>query len=238
MQFLIPYGGGFDSTTLALLCSHLKSEHKLTLGHVNYGQKANLNEEHALKKLICLFETKKLLIDAINCNVDLSFSNATIMHNTHVGDTKSNMLLLRNPIIISLLCSKYLALYPDTKELMILLAFHLEPDDTPFKDALTDYLEPLQLVLSKVTDVNIKLVTPFELLSRQEIYSLGRTLCEDFKKIAYSCYEETKCVDSENMCSHCSLERTMEQFFQENSKSRLDTSKIKYLNKYISIKDF
>lgn len=195
---IIPCGGGYDSTALALLrhvaqckASHAPSD--TILVHIDYGQKAAEAERASVTKL-----AERLNFKMHTAQLPITYSSARIMKGTDVGiKPESNRLDLRNPLLITY-CASYAASlgYTDIK---IGMGFHVEPEGSTFKDAMVEYLQPLAKSLTLASDATIDIVAPIKHLRRDSIFRLGCKADVEAMRDAHSCYQETRC----GVCPHC-----------------------------------
>lgn len=271
-KIIVPYGGGYDSTSLLILLNAAsgrllskvnrrlfsdKVKLPITIGHIDYGQKASSRERIALEEV-----TKQLVnldITPVYGSMDLSFSQATILKDSNVGvDPKYNVLALRNPLIISYLASLSLSTDPDISDLIFMLGYHVEPQDSPFHDAKTHYLESLSMALSFSSGATINVEAPLSTLTRQEIFNVGRLVNYRAMNCAYTCYEGIPCVKigfkvdpNTCLCSHCSTALLMMENYNEafgedklkipseftELKSRVLHTFVEYLHQYVDVEE-
>lgn len=189
MQSLLLYGGGLDST--ALLLQLLQDYPNLKVLHFNYGQKAFLAERQA-----ALYWCNKYDLELIPMTTDLSFSQATIMKGTSVGNRETNRLELRNLVLIAQAASFAASTFNSS---ILYLGFHKEPYNSGFLDAKQNYLPYLRDTLDKATDRPVCLSTPFRDMTRQEILELGIKLDKEILTHSHTCYEPQTC----GVCVHC-----------------------------------
>ena len=189
-QNIVLYGGGLDSTAVVLILLRNGFQH-IRLLHVDYGQKAMLSERRALLH----FATKYNLAHTF-LTMDMSYSKATIMRNTGIGDAESNRLELRNLALISYAASYAASMFDNSK---LYVGFHVEPPGSGFLDAKREYLHSLQQSINLATDRRVVLTAPLDTLTRQEIFSVGYQIDKDIVEYSHTCYEEVVC----GKCTHC-----------------------------------
>ena len=194
MKNWILYGGGLDSTALAV-----SIDKPFSLMHIDYGQKAADKEYESAESLVARYP----LMILHTLNADLSFSNSAIMSGGIATDRHANRLELRNPFLF-MLAASYIASTDFDNQHQILLGFHKEHDRV-FPDACEDWIAHMNDMLSLATDCNIKVTAPFAKIERLDIAKIGYRYDPEFFDIAYTCYEAEEC----GRCKHCLEKRAM-----------------------------
>lgn len=195
MHYIL-FGGGLDSSALALHLSLTQSPKSIVLCHYSYGQKAQASERRVTEDFAEMLGCGYELLTS-----DMRYSNAAIMEN-HDGiatDRNDNRLELRNPLLTLSLAS-YIASTKISTTVgdRIYLGFHYEKDDV-FPDALTDWLDGMRNTLRHATRHKFFIEAPFSYMSRLDIARAGYRIRKDFFEITHTCYEGTEC----GKCKHC-----------------------------------
>lgn len=189
------YGGGLDSTALALMLGDAYTPQAVHLVHVDYGQAAAGAELVAAGKL----HARGFRLHTLS--VPLRYSHAAIMHEGVVaGDRAQNVLPLRNVVLLSVAAS-YCATreWEGRQRIALYIGFHRE-DDNVFPDAHARWLTSMENVLTRASHHAFHLHAPFSHLSRLAIAQSGyRFAGREFFDIAHTCYQSTPC----GRCAHC-----------------------------------
>lgn len=200
---IVLFGGGLDSTGVLLhLIHNVKIDpDRITLFHVNYGQKAVFQEQQAAQYFAVKYGTR-----VYSGTLDLGFSKATIMHGTAIGvEAETNRLELRNLALLGYASSYAASKYEDS---ILHVGFHVEPTGSGFPDAKTHYLQVLSTAIAKATDRTVQILAPLHSMTRLEILDMAYAIDPEVETHSYTCYESTQC----GKCMHC---QTKQQMFNE-----------------------
>ena len=189
MKRIVLYGGGLDSTVLALSLAATYSPGEIELLHIDYGQKAAPGERAAQSRMA----DRGFPVSCLSLDID--YSAASIMTPGIANERASNVLELRNPLLVAFAAS-YAASIAERS--MLYLGFHRE-DDNVFPDAHADWLRDMQSVLQQASHRSVLLMAPFCDLSRKDIFANGLQIEPALASLAYTCYEAEAC----GLCTHC-----------------------------------
>lgn len=199
MKYIVLYGGGLDSSAVALYCANSYSPEDVTLLHVDYGQKAMQAERKAMRWFASKYGFK-----TYEGAMNFGFSGANIMRGTPLGKVaETNRLELRNLVLISYAASYAASIVDVDESVTILLGFHVEPAGASFPDARTDYLAYLEDSINLATKAVIRLETPFQYLTRLQILQEWGAFDPELLTHSHTCYEQVAC----GQCTHC-VEKT------------------------------
>lgn len=204
-NFLL-YGGGLDSTALAVLL-HAEGK-KLTLVHIDYGQKAVRGERQS-----ALYFASKYGFSLGLLKADMGYSESHIMKGAPLAiNSETNRLELRNPLLITLAASYAASVFPDSAANRLYLGFHYEPPEACFPDARIEYLGSLERALRLACNTPTELRAPVHTLTRTELISKAVALDPEVLTHSYTCYQETVC----GKCTHClQLEEIKKELSQD-----------------------
>lgn len=195
MKYIVLYGGGLDSSAVALYCANSYSPEDVTLLHVDYGQKAMQAERKAMRWFASKYGFK-----TYEGEMNFGFSGAHIMKGTPLGKVaETNRLELRNLVLISYAASYAASVIDANDSVTILLGFHIEPEGAAFPDARTTYLAHLESSINKATEIEIFLETPFEYKTRLMVLQEWGPYDADLFTHSHTCYEQVAC----GQCTHC-----------------------------------
>ena len=189
MKRIVLYGGGLDSTALALSLASTYGAGEIELLHIDYGQKATPGERAAQERM----ELRGFPISRLS--LDINYSNASIMTPGIATERAANVLELRNPLLVAFAAS-YAA--STAERSMLYLGFHYEPDNT-FPDAGAAWLSDMQDVFATATHKSVLVVAPFSSMPRREVFATGIALEPQLASLAHTCYEAIAC----GQCTHC-----------------------------------
>lgn len=194
MHNYLLFGGGLDSSALALyLCATCGPEN-VTLCHVTYGQKAARPERRVTKHFAATLGCRYVLLHS-----DMRYSRASIMANTAVAsDRNDNRLELRNPLLTLTVASYIASTTSPDHESTIHLGFHHELDGV-FPDAMPLWFDAMKQVIRNASAHTIQIEAPFSGKTRTDIAAIGYKLRADFFRITHTCYEAKEC----GQCKHC-----------------------------------
>lgn len=186
---LLLYGGGIDSSALAMWLFNSKIKFDMLL--INYNQKA-YKGELAAAKYFANITNSKLIIKKINSWNDvkhplLKQGVMTDIHNKNVIALRNQTFL--NEASIYCLNNSYQSIY---------CGFHVEPKGSKFYDAKQEFVVAYQNLLL-TQKIKLKIVTPFANQTKEQyIHNLNLTTI----KKTFSCYE-SKTKKECGKCTHC-----------------------------------
>jgi len=186
---IVLYGGGLDSTALALSLGETYSPQEIELLHIDYGQKATKGERKAVERMAQRGFKHTYLAMCID------YSSAAIMRPGFANNRAANMLELRNPLLVAFAAS-YAASVAERS--VLYLGFHYEPDSV-FPDAKAGWLAPMQDVLNQATHRSVLVTAPFSDMPRAEVFATGCRIEPKLAQLAHTCYEAVAC----GKCTHC-----------------------------------
>lgn len=183
MTACLLYGGGYDSTALAL---YLK---KIDLIHFHYGQKGQKAEcKQFLQMLNAGFEGARFSLMKQEGFLERArFSCPTLPTYWH---NSAGVMKWRNPLLISAaICLGYDRIY---------YAGHIEPKGSRFYDATPKFLRRMNKAMKVL---GAKVISPFSNLTREEVFDIGVQLNPElmWRARKASCWNGNLC----GRCSHC-----------------------------------
>ena len=200
-DYIFLTGGGLDSTAQVILIMNNYvnlSVRKLLLMHIDYGQRAAMQEFHYVKKLAKKYNLSFTQIDLKHI-IKESDNLLFIKHSIEEPiDREKTVVLFRNPFLISV--ALFILLndkrFKDWRKADILVGFHREPDRV-FLDAQGEFLNHINNMLSYL-EIDNRVLALFADKDRKEIIKEAYKLDSELFDLSWSCY-----LDYERGCGVC-----------------------------------
>lgn len=181
MEIVSICSGGLDSTVLYY---YLVSQgHKVVPLNFFYGSKHNERERQAAREI---FE------DLLEINIDLSFLSSSSLINKdkqipagHYEDAsmKSTVVPFRNGIMLS-----YAVAIAEDRGMNAVAIGNHKGDHSVYPDCRPDFIDSFSWATHYGTYNEIDLLAPFTTAKKQELVTLGVSLCVPLE-LTWSCYE-------------------------------------------------
>lgn len=189
----ILYGGGFDSTALAILLHN--AGRRIVLLHVDYGQAAADVEWHHSTRLLA----QRLKVAAHQVTVALPGLTGSILKGSNqVADSQAsakldarNFMLLGvvSPLAVSLGCAS------------IYLGFHEVAADCPMPDITPAFIDAANVFVAQAVTHPLRIRSPLCRVPREDAITSAASVAPYLFDVAHTCYSSTP--GGCGVCLHC-----------------------------------
>lgn len=195
MKVLVIFSGGLDSTT-ALYWAVSNFDEVETLSF-DYGSKHNkIEHKYALKTCEKLGVKNTLInLDFINqfFKSDLLKSGGKIPEGYYTAENmKSTVVPFRNGIMLAIAAG-----FAESHGCEAIILGNHSGDHAIYPDCRADFIKGMKEAISKGTEKNIEVLSPFCDVSKSDIVAIGDAFGVDFS-LTYSCYN-----GKEKHCGKC-----------------------------------
>ena len=188
MKLLIVLSGGMDSSTaLALMIATYGKENIETVTF-NYGSKHNDQENIKAQQIAEFYGVKNILVKMPFINKlfesDLLKSGGAVPEGHYADPSmKRTVVPFRNGIMLSIAAG-----LAESRKLDALVLGNHSGDHAIYPDCRREFTDPMSEAIEKGTYAGIKIIRPFEMMSKTDLCRLGGSLKVPYE-LTYSCYK-------------------------------------------------